>query len=549
MKTEIIISELKHVFGNQLKQFLGKELKDCSSDYITTKFNEYASSNSTKIKIKDLIDKFQNKSFLVNTPDGFQEIGDFYEKGERDLLKISTADNYTTKCSIDHKFETSKGWKFSKDVLKKDLILTKNGYREIKSIDKFPAEKVYDFEVIHDNHRYWSGNGLSSHNSGKTYLALSIVRNAQAMGYNVVYYDSEGGIDIDFVKRLGVDTSKVRIENISTVEEFATLTAKLNETLFKITEAGNTPPKVMVVLDSLGNLSSLKEKEDTTSGSNKRDMTKQQAIRRTFRVIGTDFAKNAVPFIICNHVYAKIGSFFPGNEVSGGGGTKYNSSIIMMLTKSKLTDKDSEKEIQKKGLDQHTKIGIVVTVTPLKQRFARPIKTQIHIPFYKKPNPYVGLEKFVSWENCGIVRGKVLSEKDFGKLNESEQDKCFKFEDIEEVNVTASASYNKLKPVERETIYEIENKETGKIEKFIKKNVIKYAMPRDTARSLVCRHLGGEVPIGELYTPKVFTQGVLTELDDNIIKATFQLPSIESLEDLVDITSDLEDVEMNDTDE
>jgi len=136
--------------------------------------------------------------------------------------------------------------------------------------------------------------------TGKTYLALSIVRHAQAMDYDIVYYDSEGAIDIDFVKRLGVDTKRIRIENISTIEEFATNTAKLNEIITNARNNGVTPPKIMVVLDSLGNLSSLKEKADTTSGDNKRDMTKQQAIRRTFRVVGNDFAKNAIPFIICN---------------------------------------------------------------------------------------------------------------------------------------------------------------------------------------------------------------------------------------------------------
>jgi len=140
--------------------------------------------------------------------------------------------------------------------------------------------------------------------TGKTYLALSVVRNAQIMDYFPIYYDSEGSIDIDFIKRLGIDTSKFRIENVSTVEEFATLTAKLNETVADIRKSGKTPPKIMVVLDSLGNLSSIKEKADTTSGDNKRDMTKQQAIRRTFRVIGNDFAKNGIPFIVCNHVYA-----------------------------------------------------------------------------------------------------------------------------------------------------------------------------------------------------------------------------------------------------
>ena len=375
--------------------------------------------------------------------------------------------------------------------------------------------------------------------TGKTYLAMSICRNAQAMGYFVVYYDSEGGIDIDFAKRLGIDTSKIRIENISTIEQFAHLTAKLNETLSAIREKGDIPPKVIVVLDSLGNLSSTKEKEDTTEGSNKRDMTKQQAIRRTFRVVGTDFAKNAVPFIICNHVYASIGSFFGGNTVSGGGGLKYNSSMIFMLTKSKLTDKDSEEQVEKKGLDKHTKVGIVVTVSPTKQRFARPIKTQIHIPFYKKPNPYVGLEKFVSWENCGIVRGKALSEKEYLKLSEKEQANCHKFETDENVKLS-SVAFKKLNEKDKKKVIVIDG------DNFVKEHVVKYAQPRDTARTLVCKHLGGEVPLGNLYTPEVFSEEVLRELDETTIKPTFMLPSIESLEDLVDVTEDLAGTEMDD---
>ena len=383
--------------------------------------------------------------------------------------------------------------------------------------------------------------------SGKTYLALSIARNAQAMGYNIVYYDSEGGIDIDFVKRLGVDTKKFRIENISTIEQFAHLTAKLNEQMDAWRAKGIQPPKVMVVLDSLGNLSSTKEKEDTTEGSNKRDMTKQQAIRRTFRVVGNDFAKNAIPFIICNHVYESIGSFFGGKTISGGGGILYNSSMIFMLTKSKLTDKDSEAHVKKQGLDEHTKIGIVVTVTPTKQRFARPIKVQVHIPFYKKPNPYVGLEKFVSWENCGVIRGKCLTDKDFEKLDAKEQETCFSFNVEEVVNVTAPSVYKKLTEPEKLTIYEVVNEETGNIEKFITRNAVRYAQPKDTARTLVCRHVGGELPLVDLYTDRVFTRSVLTELDENIIKPTFMLPSIESLEDLIDVTADLEGFGVDDT--
>lgn len=350
------------------------------------------------------------------------------------------------------------------------------------------------------NRRSLTLSGMES--TGKTFLSLSIARNAQAMGYFVIYYDSEGAIDIDFVKRLGIDTTKFRIENVNTVEEFATLTAKLNETVSNIRKDGKIPPKVMVVLDSLGNLTSLKEKTDTTSGSEKRDMTKQQAIRRMFRVVGNDFAKNAIPFVICAHTYEKVGSYIPGQEVSGGGGVKYSSSIIFMLSKSKLVDKDSEEYVKKQGIDA-TRIGIVVTVTPIKQRFARPIKVQLHIPFYKKPNPYVGLEKYMNWNTCGVVRGKMLSEKEYNKLPAADQKKCFEFE----------------------------NNEGNKV----------YAQPKDTARTLVCKHLKDEIPLSELYTDKVFTSDVLKQLDDNIIKKTFCLPDIHSLDDLAEITEELVD--------
>jgi len=142
--------------------------------------------------------------------------------------------------------------------------------------------------------------------TGKTYLACSIVRNGQSLDYFPIYYDTEGSIDIDFVKRLGIDTSKFRHEPVGTVEEFTTLAANLIETLQELKRNGKTAPKIMVVLDSLGSLSSTKEKNDAISGSDKRDMTKQQAIRKTFRVIGSDFAKFGIPFIICNHVYACI---------------------------------------------------------------------------------------------------------------------------------------------------------------------------------------------------------------------------------------------------
>jgi hypothetical protein len=66
-----------------------------------------------------------------------------------------------------------------------------------------------------------------------------------------------------------------------------------------------------------------------------------------------------------------------------------------------------------------------------------------------------------------------------------------------------------------------------------------YLEPKETARTLVVRHLGAEVKVGELFTSKVITQEVLKELDENIIKKMFMLPNIADL-------SELEELEMDD---
>lgn len=346
--------------------------------------------------------------------------------------------------------------------------------------------------------------------TGKTFIAMSICRNAQKMGYTPIYFDSEGSIDVDFVQKLGVDVSNVRLQPVNTVEEFSHIAAQIVQQFEEAKAKNQNPPKILVVLDSLGNLTSEKEKEDTTKGDNKRDMTKQQAIRKLFRVNGMQFAKHGIPFIINNHVYDSM-SMFTAKEISGGGGVKYNASIIFQLGKGKLKDEEAEKAAEKKGI-KASRVGVTIFVNPFKQRFARPIKVQFHIPYYKPINPFVGLEPFVSWDSCGIVRGRLHTEKSYEKLEKAEKKNCVE--------------------------YMIPDGSIGK-------EVLHYVESRATSKWLVCKHLEGEIPLSELFTEKVFTQDVLKELDEKMIKPTFMLPSVESLEDLAEITQELIEDEGN----
>ena len=95
---------------------------------------------------------------------------------------------------------------------------------------------------------------------------------------------------------------------------------------------------LIIVLDSLGQLSSTKEIEDTAEGSETRDMTKAQILKATFRVLNLKLAKAKVPLLICNHTYDVIGSYYPQKEMSGGSGLKYSASTIAFLSKKKEKD-------------------------------------------------------------------------------------------------------------------------------------------------------------------------------------------------------------------
>lgn len=333
---------------------------------------------------------------------------------------------------------------------------------------------------------------------GKSYLALSICREAQKHGYTPVYLDSESAIDKDFVERLGCDSKNFIIKQVTKISEVSTFVANLCKKLLALPV--DKRMKVILVLDSLGNLTSDKELNDIIDGNTKRDMTKQQEIKALFRTNITAIGKLGIPWIINSHVYATQ-DLFSKNIVSGGSGVIYNSSLTMMLSTAKLDDKASDAAAAKKQGD-FIKTGIMVTARPEKSRFTIPQKVKFQIPFFKAPNPFVGLEAYMTWENSGVIRGKMLSEKEYNKLSDTDKAKCHEMTDSDG------------NPA--------------------------YAIPKDTSRNIVVKHLHGEVPLVDLWTPKVINEDVLKMLDDTVIRPNFELPSQDQANDLDEFIESME---------
>jgi RecA/RadA recombinase len=151
------------------------------------------------------------------------------------------------------------------------------------------------------------------HSSGKTYLSLNAVREAQAKGYYIIWIDTENAMDRLTMKKFGLDSSinKVDYHPIGTVEGVINLIVKLTSTLKDAKRDGLELPKILIVIDSLGNLSTEWEMQISKDGeSGKVDMGhKQKLLKRLFRVCVVDCGILGIPIIATNHVYSTMSMY------------------------------------------------------------------------------------------------------------------------------------------------------------------------------------------------------------------------------------------------
>ena len=172
--------------------------------------------------------------------------------------------------------------------------------------------------------------------TGKTFFVLGVVKAFLESDpkAQVVFFESESAITRDMFEARDIDTSRIALLPVTTVQEFR---YQALATLEAYEEEENRPP-ILMCLDSLGMLSTTKEMTDTAEGKETRDMTRAQIVKATFRVLTLKLGKLGVPLIMTNHTYDVVGSMFPQKEMGGGSGLKYAASQIIYLSKKKEKD-------------------------------------------------------------------------------------------------------------------------------------------------------------------------------------------------------------------
>ena len=139
----------------------------------------------------------------------------------------------------------------------------------------------------------------------------------------LLFYDAEFGTPQAYFESFGIDMERTVHTPITNVEQ---LKFDISQQLDKI-EKGE---KVIIVIDSVGNLASKKEVEDALDGKSVADMSRAKALKSLFRIVTPHLNLKDIPLIAVNHTYKEIG-LFPKDVVSGGTGIYYSADTIWIV--------------------------------------------------------------------------------------------------------------------------------------------------------------------------------------------------------------------------
>ena len=333
-----------------------------------------------------------------------------------------------------------------KDFLKEIIKETGNEYASLASegitagdVTSFIDTGSYSFNALLSGSIYGGlpGNRITAiageAATGKTFFALGIIKHFLDKDKNsgVILFESENAVSKDMIEARGVDSTRVVVVPVSTVQEFRSQVLKILDKYLEQEEKDRQP--LMFVLDSLGMLSTTKEMQDTAEGKETRDMTRAQIVKSTFRVLTLKLGQANIPLLMTNHTYDVIGSMFPQKEMGGGSGLKYAASSIIYLSKRK----------EKLGTEV---IGNIIHCKIYKSRITKEnAKVDVKLTYKHGLDKHYGLLEL--GEEAGIFK-KVSTRfempdgsKVFGKQINDNPDKYFTKEILKKIDEYANKKF------------------------------------------------------------------------------------------------------------
>lgn len=146
----------------------------------------------------------------------------------------------------------------------------------------------------------------------------------------LLFYDSEFGTPQSYFDAFGIDTDRVLHTPITDVEQ-------LKFDIMQQLQNLDRGDRLMIVVDSIGNLASKKEVEDALDGKSVADMSRAKQMKSLFRMVTPHLTLKDIPMVVVNHTYKEIG-LYPKDIVGGGTGSYYSADNIFILGRQQEKD-------------------------------------------------------------------------------------------------------------------------------------------------------------------------------------------------------------------
>jgi RecA/RadA recombinase len=146
----------------------------------------------------------------------------------------------------------------------------------------------------------------------------------------LLFYDSEFGTPQSYFDSFGIDTDRVLHTPITDIEQLKF------DIMNQLTNL-ERDERLIIIVDSIGNLASKKEVEDALDQKSVADMSRAKQVKSLFRMVTPHLSLKNIPMIVVNHTYKEIG-MYPKDIVGGGTGSYYSADNIFILGRQQEKD-------------------------------------------------------------------------------------------------------------------------------------------------------------------------------------------------------------------
>jgi len=241
--------------------------------------------------------------------------------------------------------------------------------------------------------------------------AAYLKQNPDAM---MLFYDSEFGSPQAYFESFGIDVTRVLHSPIPNIEE-------LKFDLMTQLEEIKRDDKVIIVIDSIGNLASKKEMDDALDGKSVADMTRAKQLKSVFRMATPYLTMRDIPMLAINHTY-QTQEMFSKQVVSGGTGIMYSSDNVWII--GRRQEKEGKEIIgyefiinieKSRFVKEKSKIPIAVSYDGGIMRWSGLLELATEGGFVGKPN--MGFYQHIDPETGEMIgpklRAKATMNKEF----------------------------------------------------------------------------------------------------------------------------------------